>query len=79
MNWVETLPKEYQDAIRDHKALPGMDQDTVIAAVGRPDRKVRERNSQGVETEDWIYGNPPARTVFVTFLGDKVQKVEEFN
>ena len=79
VNWVDTLPKPFQDAIRDHKALPGMDQDTVIAAIGRPDKKVRERNSQGVETEDWIYGNPPARTVFVTFLGDKVQKVEEFN
>jgi hypothetical protein len=79
VNWVETLPPEFQDAIRDHKALPGMDQETVIAAVGRPDKKVRERDAQGEETEDWIYGNPPARTVFVTFLGDKVQKVEEFN
>jgi hypothetical protein len=79
VNWVETLPPEFQDAIRDHKALPGMDQDTVIAAIGRPDKKVRERNQQGVETEDWIYGNPPARTIFVTFLGDKVQRVKEFN
>jgi hypothetical protein len=79
VNWVDTLPPEFQEAIRDHKALPGMDQETVIAAIGRPDKKVRERNSQGVETEDWIYGNPPARTVFVTFLGDKVSKVEEFN
>lgn len=79
VNWVETLPPAFQDAIRDHKALPGMDQQTVIAAVGRPDRKVREANADGIETEDWIYGNPPAKTTFVTFIGDKVTKVEVFN
>lgn len=76
VNWVETLPPAFQDAIRDHKALPGMDQQTVIAAVGRPDRKVRETNADGVETESWIYGNPPAQTTFVTFIGEKVAKVE---
>jgi hypothetical protein len=79
VNWVDTLPPAFQDAVRDHKALPGMDQQTVIAAIGRPDRKVRETNPDGVETEDWIYGNPPAKTLFVTFVGEKVTKVEEFN
>jgi hypothetical protein len=77
VNWVETLPPAFQDAIRDHKALAGMDQQTVIAAIGRPDKKVRETNPDGIETEDWIYGNPPAKTVFVTFIGEKVSKVEE--
>jgi hypothetical protein len=77
VNWVETLPPAFQDAIRDHKALPGMDQQTVIAAIGRPDKKVREANADGVETEDWIYGNPPARTLFVTFIGEKVTRVEQ--
>ena len=76
-NWVETLSPEFQDAVRDHKALPGMDQQTVIAAVGHPDRKVRETNADGIETESWIYGNPPAKTIFVTFVGEKVAKVEE--
>ncbi len=76
VNWVETLPPAYQDAIRDHKALPGMDQQTVIAAIGRPDQKFRETNADGVETESWIYGNPPAKTTFVTFIGAKVVKVE---
>jgi hypothetical protein len=79
VNWVETLPPAFQDAIRDHKALPGMDQQTVIAAIGRPDKKVRETNQDGIQTEDWIYGNPPAKTIFVTFIGDKVSRVEEFN
>jgi hypothetical protein len=79
VNWVDTLPPKFQDAIRDHKALPGMDQQTVIAAIGRPDKKVRETNQDGIETEDWIYGNPPAKTIFVTFVGERVQRVEEFN
>jgi len=56
-----------------------MDHDMVIAALGRPDHKVRERTEQGEETEDWIYGDPPSKTVFVTFLGDKVIRVKEFN
>jgi hypothetical protein len=76
VNWVETLPPAYQDAIRDHKALPGMDQQTVIAAIGRPDQKFRETNADGVETESWIYGNPPAKTTFVVFIGAKVARVE---
>ena len=79
VNWVETLSPAFQDAIRDHKALPGMDQQTVIAAIGRPDKKVREANADGIETEDWIYGNPPAKTTFVTFIGDKVTRVQVFN
>lgn len=76
VNWVETLPPAYQDAIRDHTALPGMDQQTVIAAIGRPDQKFRETNADGVETESWIYGNPPAKTTFVVFVGSKVARVE---
>lgn len=76
VNWVETLPPAYQDAIRDHNALPGMDQQTVIAAIGRPDQKFRETNADGIETESWIYGNPPAKTTFVVFIGSKVAKVE---
>jgi hypothetical protein len=79
VNWVDTLPPEYKKAIQDNRALVGMDHDMVIAALGRPDHKVRERTEQGDETEDWIYGDPPSKTVFVTFLGDKVIRVKEFN
>jgi len=79
VNWVETLPPEFQEGIKDHKAVEGMDQDMVIAAMGRPDRKVRERDPDGNETEDWIFGNPPAKTTFVTFSGGKVIRVREFN
>jgi hypothetical protein len=56
-----------------------MDQEMVLAAMGRPEHKVREKSPEGKETEDWIYGNPPAHTTFVTFAGDTVIRVEEFN
>ncbi|HXW56634.1 MAG TPA: hypothetical protein VEJ67_12855 [Candidatus Cybelea sp.] len=79
VNWFDTLPAPVQQAIREHRAIVGMDQEMVIAALGRPDHKVRERDPQGNETEDWIYGTPPAMTTFVTFIGDKVVRVEVFN
>lgn len=79
VNWIDTLPVEYKTAIKEERAMVGMDHDMVIAALGRPDHKVRERNDKGDDTEDWIYGNPPGKTVFVTFLGDKVVRVKEFN
>jgi hypothetical protein len=79
VNWVDTLPKAFQDAIKDHRAVEGMDHEMVLAAMGRPDKKVRERDDSGRETEDWIYGAPPTRTMFVTFSGDKVIRVEQFD
>ncbi len=79
VNWIDTIPPKFKQAITDHKAMVGMDEDMVIAAVGRPDHKVRQRESDGKETEDWIYGTPPAKTVFVTFAGDNVIRVKEFN
>ncbi len=78
LEWVDTLPPQFKDAIKDRKAIVGMDHEMVMAAMGRPDHKVRERDPNGVETEDWIYGQPPAKTVFVTFVGDKVAKVRQF-
>jgi hypothetical protein len=79
VNWVETLPPQFKQAIQDHMAIEGMDHDMVLAAMGRPEHKVRERTEAGVETEDWIYGTPPARTVFVTFSGDKVIRVKQYD
>ncbi|HXX18470.1 MAG TPA: hypothetical protein VEJ46_03635 [Candidatus Acidoferrum sp.] len=79
VNWIDTLPPQFQDAIKDHRAVVGMDQEMVIAAMGRPEHKVREKGPEGNETEDWIYGNPPAPTTFVTFAGDTVIRVEVFN
>lgn len=79
VNWIDTLPLPFKQAITDHTALVGMNHDMVLAALGRPEHKVRERDPDGTETEDWIYGTPPARTTFVTFTGDKVIRVKEFD
>jgi len=78
VQWVETLRPAVQKAIADKRALPGMSRDEVIAALGKPDHKVRETQPDGTEVEDWIYGNPPGKTVFVSFDGDTVLRVEEF-
>ncbi len=79
VNWIDTLPPQFKQAITDHEALVGMNHEMVLAALGRPEHKVRERDPDGTETEDWIYGTPPARTTFVTFTGDKVVRVKEFD
>jgi len=78
VQWIDTVPTEMQAAIKDKQPVVGMDREMVLAAVGRPDRKVREKSPEGDETEDWIYGKPPAKTIFVKFEGDKVIKVEQF-
>ncbi len=78
VQWIDTLPPEIQSAIADKRPAVGMDHEMVLAALGRPDRKVREKEPDGTETEDWIYGKPPAKTVFVKFEGDKVTRVEQF-
>jgi hypothetical protein len=79
VSWIDTVPVEYRKAIEAHTAAVGMDQDMVIAAMGRPEKKVREKDDEGKETEDWIYGDPPAKTIFVTFASGKVVRVKEFN
>jgi hypothetical protein len=39
---------------------------------------VRERDSDGAEIEDWIYGQPPSKTVFVRFRGDHVTSIKQY-
>jgi hypothetical protein len=76
--WVDSLPPKTREAIAAKRADVGMDRDEVTAALGRPGRKVRERDADGNDIEDWIYGTPPAKTTFVTFQGDKVVKVTDY-
>jgi len=78
VQWVDTLPPAVQQAITDKRAVYGMTRDEVIAALGKPEHKVRETQPDGTEIEDWIYGTPPGKTVFVSFDGDMVIKVEQF-
>jgi len=74
--YMEKLPKEFQEAIKEKRVLKDMDRDMVLLAKGRPDRKVRDFED-GLETEDWIYGRPPGNITFVTFEDGKVIKVKE--
>ena len=72
----DNLPPELKQAIQDKKAIVGMTRDELILAMGPPVRKSRE-NVDGVDLEDWIYGNPPGRVTFVTLKGSKVVKVKD--
>ena len=78
VQWFDTLPPEMKKAIQDRKPVVGMDREEVVAAIGKPDHKVRERDSDGNDIEDWIYGQPPSRTVFVRFMGDRVSNIKQF-
>ncbi len=75
--WIESLPKEFQEAIKNREAKVGMTEEMVVIAVGRPDRKVRELR-EGTEEEDWIYGTPPSKVTFITFRDHKVVRIQEF-
>jgi hypothetical protein len=75
-NYIDTLPPETKQAIKEKKAVEGMDQEAVILALGRPLRKTRETKDD-VEQETWQYGEPPGRVTFVTFAGPKVIRVRD--
>ena len=64
-----------QAAIKEKRALEGMDKDQVMMAMGRPRHKQRE-TKDGTEFEDWIYGEPPGKISFVTFSNGKVVKAK---
>jgi hypothetical protein len=79
VNWIDTLAPQFQEAIKEERAIVGMDSEMVLAALGRPEHKVRERDTEGKDTEDWIYGTPPSKTTFVTFEGNTVIRVKEYD
>ena len=78
VQWADTLPPEMKKAIQDRRPVVGMDREEVVAAIGKPEHKVRERDSEGNEIEDWIYGQPPSKTVFVRFQGDRVTSIRQY-
>jgi len=76
-NYVEKLPEPIQKAIKSNKVIVGMDRDQVLLAVGKPRLKERNVSNDGTESEDWIYGDPPGKITFVTFVGAKVTRIKE--
>ncbi|MCU1240767.1 MAG: hypothetical protein JWO71_1493 [Candidatus Acidoferrum typicum] len=78
VQWVDTLPPEMKKAIQERRPAVGMDREEVVAAIGKPEHKVRERDSEGNEIEDWIYGQPPSKTVFIRFMGDRVASIKQY-
>ena len=65
-----------QAAIRDHQILVGMDKEMVIYAKGRPQQRIRDKDDQGQDYEEWIYGKPPEEVEFVRFKGNEVARLE---
>jgi hypothetical protein len=74
--YLESLPQPIQDAIKEKRAIEGMDRAQVTLALGRPLHKMRETRD-GLEIEDWVYGAAPGKITYVTFQGSKVVKIKE--
>ncbi len=77
--YADTLPVPLKDAIAAHDVLVGMNRRMVLAALGAPESKMRERdeaNPNGNRYEEWIYGHVPETVRFVRFQGDRVVQVE---
>ena len=75
---IEALPPEFQDAVKAKEARVGMDSNTVLLALGPPNRRHTEKNAEGVSQEDWIYSGRGKRVTLVTFEKDVVVKITEY-
>src|SRR5438477_10322635 len=73
--YLDTLPPKIRDAIKNHQALVGMNREMVMAAKGRPPKKVREKDGE-TEYEEWIYGEPPHDVDLVRLVGDEVVRLD---
>ncbi len=73
--YADTLPAPVKKAIAIHQVLVGMNRQMVLAAMGAPESKVRERDAEG-PYEEWIYGHQPQTVRFVRFQGDRVSLVK---
>lgn len=74
---IESLPTEFQEAVKAKEARIGMDKSTVILAMGRPDDRIRETKNS-LPTETWIYKLRGQRTVFVEFENNVVVEIKQY-
>lgn len=73
--YLDTVPPKVKEAIKAHHVLVGMTTEMVLHAVGKPPKKVREKDGD-IEFEEWIYGAPPQDVDFVRIIADEVVRVE---
>jgi len=73
--YLDTVPPKVKEAIQTHHVLVGMNTEMLVHAMGKPPRKVREKDGE-TEYEEWIYGTPPQDVDFVRIIGDEVVRVE---
>src|SRR6185312_2651599 len=74
--YIDTMPPKVKEAMKKHEVLVGMNKDMVVMAKERPEQKVRDKDANGKDYEEWIYGAPPKDVTFVRFRGDEVVRVE---
>ncbi len=73
--YADTLPEPIKKAVEEHEVIVGMNRRMVLASLGQPESKLRERASDGSSgevLEEWIYGKTPQTIRFVRFRGDRV-------
>jgi hypothetical protein len=74
--YLDKIDVKFREAIEKKEVIEGMDREMVLLSQGRPVHKVRDFKA-GVETEDWIYGEPPGDIIFVTFEDGEVIRIKE--
>ncbi len=73
--YADTLPAPIKKAIDEHEILVGMNKRMVLASLGQPESKLRERaadSATGEVFEEWVFGHTPQTIRFVRFRGDRV-------
>ena len=73
---IESLPAEFQEAVKAKEARIGMDRSTVMMAMGRPDRKFYDPSKKNYE--QWLYYLRGLRAMFVTFEENVVIEIKQF-
>lgn len=77
--YADTLPEPIRKAIAEHEVLVGMNRRMVLAALGQPESKLRERASDGKDGEvfeEWVYGKTPQTIRFLRFRADRLVLVK---
>ena len=74
--YLDSIDKRFKDAIESESVIEGMDEEMVLLSKGIPWKRVRNFKD-GIETKEWLYGEPPGEMLFVTFLDGEVIRIEE--